>query len=105
VVATQPAPPAQVAQATATIHSLSALATATEPPVERKHSVVAQPAPDSGGERQRKEPRLAVPAPQSAVKNEIKPVEQPLGANDAPSGMAGDGSQRPQRWGFWRGNR
>jgi len=36
---------------------------------------------------------------------EPKPQEQELMADEAQKAVNGDGSQRPQRWGFWRGNR
>ena len=100
-----PAPrPAPVVQTTTTtINSLTALATATEPAVERKPAVA--PPPADQGEKQRKEPRLASPAPQPIAKIEAKPQESPMMNEDQQRMMAGDGSQRPQRWGFWRGNR
>ena len=83
-------------------HSLTALVTATEPPAERKPALVPSPA---DGDKQRKEPRLAAAsAPQPMAKTESNPQEQEL-ADDEQRVMAGDGSQRPQRWGFWRGNR
>jgi len=76
--------------------SLTALATATEPAPERK--VVT---PVETIDKQRKEPRLAAPVPQPVAKSEPKPQEAEMVAEQ----QAGDGSGRPQRWGFWRGNR
>ncbi|HTM52001.1 MAG TPA: hypothetical protein VL285_25075 [Bryobacteraceae bacterium] len=99
--AVTPAPPAAASGNTAagspltvTINSLSALATATEP-AEKK---------PTEADKQRKEPRLASPAPppQNIVKSEPKSQESGDGMQQ---GIPGDGSQRPQRWGFWRGNR
>jgi hypothetical protein len=79
---------------TVTINSLSALATATEP-AEKKPTEI---------DKQRKEPRLAAPPPQpqTIVKSEPKAQEPGDGMQQ---GIPGDGAQRPQRWGFWRGNR
>ena len=101
------APPAPVAASngappsgsplTATMNSLSALATATEP-AEKKPAA----APVDAADKQRKEPRLAAPQPQAVSKPDLKPQELP---ETAQQGIAADGSQRPQRWGFWRGNR
>src|SRR5207237_8720254 len=100
-----PRPTAPPAQTATTINSLTALATATEPAVERKPAVVAPPSADHA-DRQRKEPRLANPAPQLIAKTDAQPQEAPsLVGEDQQRMMAGDGSQRPQRWGFWRGNR
>ncbi len=82
---------------TVTMNSLSALASATEPP-EKKPAV----APVDSADKQRKEPRLAAVPPQAVSKPDGKPQELP---ETAQQGVAGDGSQRPQRWGFWRGNR
>ena len=80
------------------MNSLSALATATEPPATDK-----KPAPVETMDRQRKEPRLATPAPQPVAKPE--PNAEDLVAEEAQKTAAGDSGQRPQRWGFWRGNR
>jgi Meckel syndrome type 1 protein len=80
--------------------SLAALATATEPAVDKKPTVAAVV---EVGDKQRKEPRLATPAPQQATKLETKAPELPQ--DDPQRAAAGDASQRPQRWGFWRGNR
>jgi hypothetical protein len=81
-----------------TTNSLSALATATEP-TEKKPA----PAPSDASDKQRKEPRLAAPpAPQPISKPEPKSQEV---QESMQQGAVGDGSQRPQRWGFWRGNR
>ena len=102
-VAPAPRPAPVVQTTTTTINSLTALATATEPAVERKPAVA--PPPADQGEKQRKEPRLASPAPQPIAKIEAKPQESPMMNEDQQRMMAGDGSQRPQRWGFWRGNR
>jgi len=82
---------------TATMNSLSALATATEP-AEKKPAA----APVDSADKQRKEPRLAAPQPQAVSKPDLKPQELP---ETAQQGIGADGSQRPQRWGFWRGNR
>jgi len=79
------------------MNSLSALATATEP-AEKKPAA----APVDSADKQRKEPRLAAPQPQAVSKPDLKPQELP---ETAQQGIGADGSQRPQRWGFWRGNR
>jgi hypothetical protein len=72
--------------------------------MERKTASVP-PAADHV-DKQRKEPRLATPAPQQPIaKSEAKPQDPSLSPDDPQRVMAGDGSQRPQRWGFWRGNR
>jgi hypothetical protein len=97
-----PPRPLNQPQPASAIHSLTALATATEPPVvERKPAAP----PADIADRQRKEPRLATsPAPPqpTAIRPEPKPQEQ---ETEGPRAVGGDGSQRPQRWGFWRGNR
>ncbi len=104
VMAAVPAAPAAVSNGTpagsaltVTMTSLSALASATEP-AEKKPAA----APVDSADRQRKEARLAAPPTQAASKPEPKPQELP---ETAQQGVAADGSQRPQRWGFWRGNR
>jgi hypothetical protein len=76
------------------------LATATEPTVDKKPTVAAVV---EVADKQRKEPRLATPVAQQATKLETKAPELPQ--DDAQRAAAGDASQRPQRWGFWRGNR
>ncbi len=93
-----PAPPA-VPVAPAAASSLSALANATEPSVKPT-------APSESTDKGRKEPRLAAPpAPQQPARPEPTAEEQEQNANESSHGaMAADG-QRPQRWGFWRGNR
>src|SRR5439155_25380076 len=102
--ATPPPRPGPVVPTTTwTISPRPALAAATGPAVERKPAVA--PPPADQGEKQRKEPRLASPAPQPIAKIEAKPQESPMMNEDQQRMMAGDGSQRPQRWGFWRGNR
>jgi hypothetical protein len=78
--------------------SLSALATVTD--TEKRP---AAPAPVETIDRQRREPRLAAPGPQPIVKTE--PNNGEFSADEAEKAAAGDSSQRPQRWGFWRGNR
>jgi hypothetical protein len=93
-----PAPAAQPQNVT--VNSLSALATATEPAVDKKPA----PAPVETIDRQRKEPRLAAPAPQP-VAAKPEPSAEEFMAEEAQKTAAGDSSQRPQRWGFWRGNR
>jgi len=91
------APPVTTAPTSQTnLPSLTALATATDPAPERKTST-----PVETIDKQRKEPRLAAPAPQPVAKSEPKSQEAEMVADN----QAGDGSQRPQRWGFWRGNR
>jgi hypothetical protein len=92
-----PAPAAQPQNVT--VNSLSALANATEP-AEKKPA----PTPVETIDRQRKEPRLAAPAPQS-VASKPEPNGEEFMAEEAQKTAAGDSSQRPQRWGFWRGNR
>ena len=84
------------------INSLSALATATEQPEKKPASPPAEAL-----DKQRKEPRLAAPTPPSVSKPEAKPQEalEAMRQEAMQEGVAGDGSQRPQRWGFWRGNR
>jgi hypothetical protein len=96
--------PANQPQPASAIHSLTALATATEPaPAERK---TPPPPPADISERQRKEPRLATTAaPPAARPAEPKPQEPEIAPGDPSRAVAGDPSQRPQRWGFWRGNR
>jgi hypothetical protein len=105
-VAATPAPAAPAAASnattpgsplTVTMNSLSALANATEPP-ERKPAS----APADTADKQRKEPRLASPVSHNVPKPELKPQEL---TETTQQGVAADGSQRPQRWGFWRGNR
>jgi hypothetical protein len=95
--ATPPAAPA------ASVQSLSARATATELAEKKPASVPA----DAALDKQRKEPRLATPGPQSVSKPESKPQEETeaMRQEAMQESIAGDGSQRPQRWGFWRGNR
>jgi hypothetical protein len=39
------------------------------------------------------------------AKTESKPQEAEMVSEQGQGALAGDGSQRPQRWGFWRGNR
>src|SRR4029453_9518250 len=99
-----PATPASPASPlSVSINSLTALATATEPAEKRPAAI-----PADALDKQRKEPRLAAPAPQSVSKPESKPQEGPETMPQEvmqEGGLAGDGSQRPQRWGFWRGNR
>src|SRR5262249_40002833 len=80
-----------------TMNSLTALANATE--LTEKKPAAAPPDPP---EKQRKEPRLATPVSHSVPRPEPKPQELPEATQQ---GIAMDGSQRPQRWGFWRGNR
>jgi hypothetical protein len=80
--------------------SLSALATATDPSPDKRP---APPAPAEAIDRQRREPRLAAPVPQPVAKTEANNGE--FAADEAEKAAAGDSSQRPQRWGFWRGNR
>lgn len=81
--------------------SLSALATATESVSEKRPTASAAV---ETVDKQRKEPRLAAPAPQPvAAKAEVSNEE--FAADEAQKAAAGDPSQRPQRWGFWRGNR
>jgi len=94
-----PAAPPAAAAAPNVTHSLAALANATETLPDKKP--VAPAGPVDIAERQRKEPRLAVPAQQPVAKVEPK---SEMGVDDQKA-AAGDGSQRPQRWGFWRGNR
>jgi hypothetical protein len=78
--------------------SLSALATATDLSPDKRT------APADAIDRQRREPRLAAPVPQAVAKTE--PTNNGEFTNDeAEKAAAGDSSQRPQRWGFWRGNR
>jgi hypothetical protein len=108
-VAAAPVPPAPARSATPApqsaiqINSLQALATATEPAVERKPAAAST---SDIADRQRKEPRLASPAPQPAARLEAKPQEQEMLGDEAQQGTVnGDGGQRTQRWGFWRGNR
>jgi len=95
------APPMAVATPAAPAPtSLSALANATEPATERKP---AGTAPSESADKSRKEPRLATPpAPQPARTESAEQEQEHRG--DESGAMAGDG-QRPQRWGFWRGNR
>jgi hypothetical protein len=93
--ATPPAQPQHVAG-----NSLSALANATELSADKRPG---SPVPVDAIDRQRKEPRLAAPAPQPVVKTE--PNSEEFSADEAEKAAAGDSSQRPQRWGFWRGNR
>jgi len=101
VAASAPPTPAPAAPVPAAASSLSALATATEPVTERKTAGT----PD-GAEKARKEPRLAAPpAPQQPARPEPTAQEQEQMGDEASRALAGDGSQRPQRWGFWRGNR
>ena len=80
------------------VAGLSALANATES-TEKRPGAPAEVIID----RQRKEPRLASPAPQPVAKSE--PNGEEFSAEEAEKAAAGDASQRPQRWGFWRGNR
>lgn len=81
--------------------SLSALATATESVSEKRPAASAAV---ETVDKQRKEPRLAAPAPQPvAAKAEVSNEE--FASDEAQKAAAGDPSQRPQRWGFWRGNR
>jgi len=81
--------------------SLSALATATESVSEKRPTASAAV---ETIDKQRKEPRLAASAPQPvAVKAELSNEE--FAADEAQKAANGDPSQRPQRWGFWRGNR
>jgi hypothetical protein len=93
-------PSAPTATAPNGINSLAALATATEPPEKKPVS-----APADALDKQRREPRLATPAPQLVSKPESKPQDGQETMRQEAEGLAGDGSQRPQRWGFWRGNR
>ena len=79
--------------------SLSALANATESSTEKRPGA---PAPVEAIDR-RKEPRLAAPAPQPVGKIESNGEE--FSGEEGEKAVAGDASQRPQRWGFWRGNR
>jgi hypothetical protein len=100
---TPPVPPAAAVTnaptaQNSTIPSLTALATATEPATDRKPAAPHVETID----KQRKEPRLAAPAPQPMAKSESKSPEAEMVEQNA---LAADGSQRPQRWGFWRGNR
>jgi hypothetical protein len=90
-----PATPAPSAPPQHGAGSLSALATVTD--ADKR-----APAPVEAIDRQRREPRLAAPVPQSVGKTE--PVNGEF-ADEAEKAAAGDSSQRPQRWGFWRGNR
>jgi hypothetical protein len=92
--ATAPAQPQQVAG------SLSALATATDTSADKRPT---PPPPAEMIDRQRREPRLAAPAPQAVAKTE--PNGEEFAGDEAEKAAAGDSSQRPQRWGFWRGNR
>jgi hypothetical protein len=80
--------------------SLSALATATDPSPDKRS---ASPTPAEAIDRQRREPRLAAPVPQPVAKTDANSGE--FAADEAEKAAAGDSSQRPQRWGFWRGNR
>ena len=103
VAATPPVQPAAAvtnapAAQNSAIPSLTALATATEPATDRKPAAPHVETID----KQRKEPRLAAPAPQPMAKSESKSQEAEMVEQNA---LAADGSQRPQRWGFWRGNR
>ena len=77
--------------------SLTALASATE--TDKRPA----PAPPEAIDRQRREPRLATPTPVTVAKTE--PNGEEFTAEEAEKAAAGDSSQRPQRWGFWRGNR
>jgi hypothetical protein len=79
--------------------SLSALANATESSTDKRP---AAPAPAEAIDR-RKEPRLAAPVPQPVGKTESNGEE--FSGEEGEKAVAGDASQRPQRWGFWRGNR
>jgi hypothetical protein len=79
---------------------LAALATATEPAVEKKAGATAT---IDIADKQRKEPRLATTASQTSPKAESKAAETSP-EEEAQQAAAGD-AQRPQRWGFWRGNR
>jgi hypothetical protein len=92
-----PATPAPSAPPQHAAGSLSALATVTD--ADKR---APAPAPVEAIDRQRREPRLAAPVPQSVGKTE--PVNGEF-ADEAEKTAAGDSSQRPQRWGFWRGNR
>lgn len=81
--------------------SLTALATATESVNDKRPAASATV---ETVDKQRKEPRLAAPAPQPvAAKAEVSNEE--FASDEAQKAAAGDPSQRPQRWGFWRGNR
>jgi hypothetical protein len=57
--------------------------------------------------RERKEVRLASPTLQLAGKAEAKLEDKGSVAvlDDLKKGTEADMAQRPQRWGFWRGNR
>jgi hypothetical protein len=79
--------------------SLSALANATESSADKRPGT---PAPVEAIDR-RKEPRLAAPASQPVGKTESNGEE--FSGEEGEKAVAGDASQRPQRWGFWRGNR
>lgn len=87
-----PAPASQPSAAS----SLAALATATEP---------VNPPVASTEKRERKEPRLATVVAQPVVESESRPdlKSQETIPEEAQKSVGPDG--RPQRWGFWRGNR
>src|SRR5258708_7419922 len=72
----------------------------TRAPRDRREEGCRAAPPVESPDKQRKEPRLAAPAQQAYSKSDLKPQEMPVQED-----IASDGSQRPQRWGFWRGNR
>lgn len=90
----------QAATPLATSSSIAALATATELTSDKKPAMA--PAVEVA-DKQRKEPRLAATPAATAARIETRPVD-PV-SEEAEKAAAGDASQRPQRWGFWRGNR
>jgi hypothetical protein len=99
--ATASAPASAAAPIPVAANSLAALVTATDPAEKKSATAVATV---ETADKQRKEPRLATNAqPTPISKSEGKAPEPML--DDAQKSAVGDTSQRPQRWGFWRGNR